>query len=615
LKQAGLAPNAIPFQCEIDELFASVAADDARTIRPRSVALAQRAEDICSDLSVLAACVAARGVVEPAIEGLMNLAKTVLNSCGAGVSSPRVAVATEAAKVALGELYAESADTCEDPCRQAFGVSRDDVSDANGIFSSSRLYGHYYGRYGELLARVYNVWSSFAETPPILENALTPAWTLVNAEQPLTMLRAAVFAREQVQSAFAAKPDDSGKILRAYKLRVDRSRANHAGAVRIQKALRSSETRSETAELTLDLYRRMVEGQFRPWAWTLLQLRGRAGSKLPELSSLRDQLVADGNRVLADAARVILTAARNAAAHEDFEWDEEIEKIRVGDATTSVAELEEAITQAYEFMCGCECAIVDCRASDRALFAAMNSEDPPHGFLARNLAVAVDLFGTNGLKVKTHAMDRGTFSVHLEDWPLKSVNPGLQALTVAAQVLPKAQRFQIRVGDSNIVAADIDRAPLQENWRVWMKARDRFSEMPLSAFLPANAAVRLAVEQPVQASRAITWMALNDVLHALADVAEKRNDRRGARRQWPQMQAHIELAHLALGLANEIIGETADDAKSAQEVLRKIAREIAKPKRQLVHVFMDGLVRDLQKRWGELGPVSILPTLDPAPLD
>ena len=614
LEHAGLARNANPLQHEMDELFFAVAADDAKGIRLKAVALAQRTEDICSDLSVLAACTAARGRMGAVIEELKKLAGIALNRC-ISASPPSMEGPATTIKSAIGQLYVESADTCSDPCQRAFGVSREDVVDVNGIFSSSRLYGHYYGRYGELLARVEEVWSSFTETPPILENVLTPTWMLVHTEQPLTMFRAAVFAREQIQRSFAASPSESGEVLRVYKMRIDRSRANHAGAVRTQKALWASETRAETAELTLDLYRRVVEGQFRPWAWTLLQLRGRAGSRMPELSSLRDLLIADGHRVLVDAARAILPAARNAAAHEDFVWDDELEKIQVGDATTSVSELEEATTHAYEFMCGCECAIVDCRASDGALLEAMNSEDPPHGLLARNLAVAIDLFGTNGLRVRAHTLDRGTFSVHLEDWALQSVNPGLQALTVASQVLPKVQRFQIRVGDSRVIAADVDRAPLQKNWHVWLTARRRFSEMPLCAFLPANAAVRLAVEQPIQASRAITWMALNDALHAFADVDDECDSPRGVKRKWPHLQARIELICLSLGVANEVIDEIGGDAAGAQELLRRIAREVAKPTRQIVLTYMASLIKDLERRWDELGPAPILPTLDTTPLN
>ncbi|MFB8271004.1 hypothetical protein ACFC96_30950 [Streptomyces sp. NPDC055955] len=610
LAHAGFSRHENPLQVEIDELATAVGSGDAKGVRLKSFTLVERAEDISSDLGVLAACVAAAGRVDSLLGELRRLAGAAISSCIGEMSSASLVDAEISLKLEIERLYVDVDGESDEPCRRAFGVDREDAVDANGIFSASRLYGLFYGRYGELLSRVEKIWSSFTDTPPILQNSLAPSWMLVHATQPLTLFRTFLFAREQIQNSFSASPVETAKVLREYKMRIDRSKANHAGAVRIQKALQSSETRAEKAELTLDLYRRLVEGQFRPWVWTLLQLRGRVGARMPELSSLRDLMIADGNRVFVDAAQAILPAARNAAAHEDFVWDDDLEKIHIGEATTSVSELEEAMTRAYEFMCGCECAIVDCRAADDALYAAMDSEDPPLGVPAQNLSMAVNLFGTNGLRVLMHTMDRGIFSVHVESWELDSINPGLQALTVASQLLPKAQRFQVRVGDSKIMAADVDRGPLEKNWRVWRSARVRFNEMPLSTFLPANAAVRLAVEQPMQASRAVAWMALDDALHAFEDVAEERDNSRGMRQKWPRLQAHIELICLALELANEVIGEIDGDAAASQVVLEKIAREVSKPTRQRVQTFLASLLRDMGRRWTELGPVAILPTLD-----
>ncbi|MGW1361442.1 hypothetical protein ACWCQP_28965 [Streptomyces chartreusis] len=516
--------------------------------------------------------------------------------------------------MAIEQLFSQSPHLCDDPCLEVFGLRREEVSEDNGIFSESQLYGRYYGRYGQLAAKVDEIWSALTDSPPSLMNGLMPAWVLMYATYPLTMYRAAVFAKEQIQRSFAADPVVSAAALRAYKLRIDKSKPNHAGVIRTQNAANASTTSAEKAELTLDLYRRVIEGQFRPWAWTLLQLRGRVGPRLPELNALREMLLADGHRVLEDAARAILPAARNAAAHEDFVWDEELEQIHVGDAVTSVTELEEAISRAYDFMCGCECAIVECRANDPDLVAAMASEDPPGGSLARNVAVAINLFGTNGLRVKSHTLDRGVFSVRVEEWDLQSVNPGLQALTAASQVLPKVHRFQVRVGSPAVLAADIDRSNLQKNWQVWLRARSWFTEMPLSTFLPANAAIRLAAESPTEAVRAVTWLALNDAMHAFADAAEVSHDPRRFKRLWPHLQARLELIAHSITVANEIVGMDDEAATDAQELLKKVALEVAKPIKEIVVSFIVGLGHMIERHWRELGPAPVLPTLDKTPL-
>ncbi|MGW3861093.1 hypothetical protein ACWEDZ_06360 [Streptomyces sp. NPDC005047] len=615
LEQAGITRQTNPLQQEITQLLEAVSGHDAKAIRTKSNFLAQRTRDICSDLGILAACaVASDGRIQNAVKTLRDLAHLALESIASETLSTELEEPTKLTLSATERLYSESPHLHDAPCLEVFGLSRSEVCEDSGVFSSSRLYGHYYGRYGELVAKVHGVWSAFTDVPPLLDDGLLPAWALMHTTYPLTMFRAALFAREQIEYSFAADPVSSARILRAYKLRIDRSKSNHAGIIRTQRAVHASTTSAEKAELTLDLYRRVIEGQFRPWAWTLLQLRGRTGARMPELNTLRDLLLADRHRVLADAAVAILPAARNAAAHEDFVWDEELEKIYIGEATTSVAELEDAISRAYDFMCGCECAIVECRAKDGDLVKAMNSEDPPGGLMARNLSVAVNLFGTNGLKVKSYALDRGIFSVHLEDWGLQAINPGLQALTVSAQVLSKAQRFQVLVGDSAVMATDIDRTDLQKNWHVWLRARSQFSEMPLSTFLPANAAARLAVETPIDAARAITWMALNDALHVFADVAEVRGDFKRLKRIWPHLQARLELIAYSVGVANEVVGVDEKDAMLAQELLKKLALEVAKPVQDVVQSFMAGLVRKAERYWRDLGPASIFPTLDQEPL-
>jgi hypothetical protein len=103
---------------------------------------------------------------------------------------------------------------------------------------------------------------------------------------------------------------------------------------------------TQRVRISPSIYRRVVESQLRPWAWTLPQLRGRRSLVTPELSNMRDMLVADGHPLLAELAVAILLAARNAAAHEDYAWDDAADALSVGNDFVTVSELEDATDRA-----------------------------------------------------------------------------------------------------------------------------------------------------------------------------------------------------------------------------------------------------------------------------
>lgn len=228
----------------------------------------------------------------------------------------------------------------DDPCQAAFGVPVDSLHDARGIFSRHRLLSEYYGRYPQLQWRVNSVLSVLTSSPPDLLDALAPAEALVLTDRPLIALRTAIRIKDLLLSKLDDDAEKLAQPLRALKLEVDRSATSHAGMVRVGEQLRSAETASDRAALTLDLYRRVIEGQLRPWSWALLQILGRRGMKAPEVSSLRDQLLSERSPLLRDAAEAILPVARNAAAHEDYMWDNNRKMLRVGDATVPITDLE-----------------------------------------------------------------------------------------------------------------------------------------------------------------------------------------------------------------------------------------------------------------------------------
>ncbi|MFJ2371256.1 hypothetical protein ACIOZL_00420 [Streptomyces sp. NPDC087769] len=613
IRQVGVNGRINPLDSEIAAIRVAVTMEDPVALRIAGLSLAERTLQLQSDLSALSAFRPARDLrIQRVVGRLRSLSLSVLDSAsGCNIDTE----ATEKQYIdAQEQLTSEAPDFCEDPCLAVFGIERSAVCNSDGTFSPSRLLGLFYGRYGVLQRSLDSIWSSFASKPPSIQGGLMQAWTLVNCSQPLTIMRAALFAHDQIKKSFAVDREAAAEILRVYKMRIDRSKANHSGIIRTQLALIESSSDAEKAELTLDLYRRVVEGQFRPWAWALLQLRGRSGSRMPELGTLGDQLRSDGHRVLQHAAGALLPSARNAAAHEDFVWDAALEQIQIGDEATTVRELEEAITRAYEFMAGCEVAIVACRAADESLVEAMDKEDPIGGLLTRNVAAAVEQFGTNGLSVRSHKLERGVFSVELDDLLPQQINPGFQALVVGAKVLTQASRFEIYLSGREAPAVNIARRPLDENWHVWMEARKNFFVMPPSTFLPVNAAVRLEVETCRDAARATAWFAINDALDALGYLTG--GDRKALRKAWKFVNARIGLTVCALEVASTVGGfQVVPEFNDWRRELSKIAKEISKPPRDIVGNYLGDLVRRLEGGWSELGSFPVMPTIDDTPLD
>ena len=382
----------------------------------------------------------------------------------------------------------------EDPCLAAFGVPLKSVLDAKGIFSGPRLLSAYYGRYYQLSLRINSILSVLTSSPPDLLDAIRPAQQLVRTDRPLVALRTAIRVKDLFTSKLAEDAEELARPLREMKLEVDRSAISHAGMIRVLGQLKHAETAVERAALTLDLYRRVVEGQLRPWAWVLLQIYGRSGVKAPELSSLREQLLSAGVPLLRDAAEAILPDPRNAAAHEDYLWDDDLKVLRIGDGTVSIDDLDAGISQSYAFMAGAECAWRCARTEFSELARLLDREDPQDGLRAINAIRGLDHFGTNGISVRNWLMDGDILTVLLDELPLTSINPCFQAVMWSSRHLTNVRRFIIKLPGQDRPVMELDRQPLDACFGVWREAVKNFSAMPTSVFLPANAWARLAVE-------------------------------------------------------------------------------------------------------------------------
>jgi hypothetical protein len=601
---------------EFDALLDPVNLTDTGGLRRTSTQMAERAADVLENLTCLAT------MSPPEATEAADLGNALLSAVFAafdhlsGRALPDDVQRSQAAMNAaldrlrsVSDTYAFPADTCE----AAFGVPYEQLLDGNGIFSPPRLLSSYYGRYDELARRLSSLLSAVTTDPPDLLNAVAPAEALVLTSHPLVALRTARRVRDLIEQQFATDPDRIAGILRKQKLAVDRSAASHAAMVRLLQQIEQADTAAERAHLKLDFYRRMVEGQLRPWAWSLLQIVGRSASRVPEVSSLHEQLVSEGTPLLLDAAAAILPEARNASAHEDYLWDEELEVLHVGEAIVNVEDLETAADLAYTFMAGAECAWRCSRTTLPELARLLDSEDPPSGLRAIRERAALEHFGTNGLNPQRWSHESRRLTVVLDELPHRSVDPCFQAAIWASRHLESVERVIVQVQNGSITAMDLPRSALDANFLVWNEARAMFNVMPGSTFLVTNAAARLAVESPAEAARAVTWLALNDVMHAYIDGAEGIAP---IRDRVVQLAARLQLAVVSLSTTALTLPETAVSSPlyRALDLLVPAASWAASAARGLSPGPSGQLQRQIERLYDDLPVVALLPTIDRNPM-
>jgi hypothetical protein len=599
---------------ELARLRQALAAGRAGEIRQAAGVLVDAAILLAGDLWCIAAMrPAGAGAASSLRAGVIGLVAAALDVGANEGSENDLPRRQETVRVAAARLLAIADGCSDDPCADAFGVPQTDLLDARGVVSPTRLLGTYYRRYGELEQRLHTLLSVVTNHPPDLLNALRPAQALVLTPRPLLAIRTAVRVRALLDEALEADAARLARPLRNLKLRVDRSAANHAGILRTARDLVRTDSDSEEAALTLDLYRKMAEGQLRPWAWTLLQIRGRLPGRPPELSALRDQLLADGHPLLRDAAVAILPVARNAAAHEDYLWDDEGQVLAVGETSVTLGELRDAIERAYLFMGSAECAWACTRAASPKLAALLDLGDAAGRLHAMDERRALSHFGTNGLLVRDWSHERGIFRVALDDLPFSRINPCFQGVMWASRHLGRTGRFQVTLPDHEQVAMDLSRWALDATFVVWQQARASFEAMPLSTFLPANAWVRLAVELPDQAALAAAWLGLNDAVQAYDEAHE---DSGSWKFRIAELALRLDLVEAALAATLAVLppaaGAPLEKALDLVVPAADWASSASKGGTPGPSAALEERIRTVH----DLGPVpSVLSTVDPRSLD
>lgn len=543
-------------------------AGDARSLRTAASGLAEEVASAALNLWCLAAFRPGTVAVQ-----LHEAVVEVGTSALGGVADPAgvdTSAWVEPIREAINLFSQSDPAVVDDPVEALFGIARDEVCDARGVFSPARVVAHFHGREETLTQIVDGLLSLVTLLPPNPIDGLRAAGALFLGPRPLLALRAAVQVRSLIAEVSDNDHEAAAAPLRDLKSRVDRSATNHASMLRIAEQLGKARTVAEEAALRLELYRKMAEGQLRPWAWTILRLRGRVLDRMPELASLREQLLADGSPLCREAARAILTPARNASAHEDFEWDEARGVLLVGDTDVAVDQIVEATERAYALMSGAECGWACARSESTLLGRMLDADRPPNTGKVTDLHGALARFGTNGLHVHDWTFDDGVLRVTVDDVPQRAIDPCFQAVLEASRRL-EPDRVVVEIREVADPIVDLSREVIGIAATVWEKAVALFRPLPLCTFLPANAANRLAVETPDAAASAIAWMALNDAAHAFNEAYEGL----GGARKIARLTARLELVASAIeatcmvlpAVATTPLSQAADLVSKATEAI------------------------------------------------
>jgi hypothetical protein len=398
--------------------------------------------------------------------------------------------------------------------QELLGLDVDDLLDDNGEYSPEVVLGAMHGLYPALLDLLLEIIQPLASNGLQLDRCLDAVHHFQLSDGPLR-LWAAQQAKKHIVAAYEKDPKRTALIMRELRNRTDNSAANRERLRRTRRSLAAAQTSTERAELTLERYRQMAEGQLRPWGWTLARLTGGYDdAKMPELGGIRERLVKADTAATRAVADVIRPIARNAAAHEDYQYDDRRHVLRVGSETATREELEDACIRIVALVSGFELGFGAARADTEGLRQAMDDGDPAPMAAELLRRRSIEFFSTNGLKPLRGERTGSTFTVTIESLEPQKINPMFQAVMWASRMQHDTDTFAVKLyGESNPIV-EVERAVLDKTFPLWWKCRHVFDQMPTGVFGGVNTAVRMKAETGPEAVRAAVWIGANDLVHA-----------------------------------------------------------------------------------------------------
>ncbi|GLY38405.1 hypothetical protein Amsp01_044290 [Amycolatopsis sp. NBRC 101858] len=491
---------------------------------------------------------------------------------------------------------------CSSPLARAFGVDSETIPSDAIRFSPGWVLSSYYMRISELLVVLIPHLSSLRLPPveDVLVGVSAVGW-IVGCEDPVSaycssdaFLKALYFpAADQTIRPVIRYLEKSEAELRQIQVRIDRS----------LEVVRKGDDEEAVHLALVDLYKRLVEGQFRRYGWILYCLREGSWSDPPMLTQLREKLVSRGGWLGSIAQRAIIRDIRNGEAHETLIWDGVAEKYQAEGVEVDVSVVTQAAVLVEAFVRGCEAAL--------ACYKVMGVEHdfgrPKMGDPGRlsSWQRAEALFGTNGLRLLDAKFNSKTARITCLELEEHQVNPCLQALVICCGLVPHVETFEVRVQSGSDAVITVSAEALRRTLEIWEVALRSLSGMPLSTFLPANFDSRMRSEGVSVASRSIAWIAVDDFLDALDGSAEL----------WRAEDFHLFMARIkVLLLAIESCIEYVPDRAGFR--LRLVRDAVIQVKESFESTFVpllattldneDAVVR-MRHWWNVWGPVERLP--------
>jgi hypothetical protein len=512
---AGVDDSLIAYTARRAEVYACsrvTGADIGRRLRPAALALAHAANDVCGRLELLAVQSPADGAAARAASDWRNVVVedvvAVLSATVHGADLPN-----QPNWPALPTVADDGADVL----MAAFGVPSAELVDATGAFSSTRLLAAYRMRLPALQHACDRILSLVGERPPMVFSGAGLARDVITSVSPFVTLAGARQIRRTFLDVFERDSERASNVLAASWNDVDREWSSFDRLADRLRRADSAETDRERCIALLEAYKHMAEGLTRRWTWSLLQLTGLEGDA-PTVGQLSEPAAARLGSIGARLERGLIVAARNAEAHEDFEFDEGAGVLRAGEAVLTEHELLEALKELdvlqRAWVVGRACALED--APDLPSAAQSRTTKASARF---RVEFASHRFGHAGQTVRSFRRNRQRVDIELDGLRAEACNPCFVALVQSAAVFPDVSRFVVRVRGRPQPIIDLPSSVLRENWPVFVLAAHLFPHsLPQSTFVPSLTWVRRACESLDEATRVAAWLVLNDAQHAVNDA-------------------------------------------------------------------------------------------------
>jgi hypothetical protein len=596
----------------------ATAGNDAATLRQTASSLAAETLEIAETACCLGVFSAAgSGPVTAFVHHLGDRTGALLDAVASADPPDDADAFTGPVAIARGPVIAPSDAFVSSAREAALGIDLSAVDRARGPFPAARVLSAFYGRPDELRNRtgaILRVFTDARGADAVDELRCVEAFMLRRSYVAVRVCRA---VQRLIKQAMREDAHRTGSVLVDLREKVDVSAENHLAT---NKMIRSTKGASERdiAVTTLEIYRRKLEGQLRPWAWTLLRLSGVNAPAMPPMATeLRDRLAASGDRFLEGIAGAIVVDARNAAAHEQYRWDHTTGTLDIGSRQIGAGELQSTIDWIDAFIGGAEVAWAISRWESPELVHAMDGDLPPAPSGVMAAMKALHRFGSNGLRVSSYEQDELTFLVVLDELPYDKTNPCFKAVLQASRLLPLVQAFKVAVDGHahhavEVTRADLDRTLIIMERTIQALKAGHLDLIPMTAFLPINLASRLTVEDPQTAARAMAWLAADDAVGAFRDAGELGTPRTAA-----ALASRREIAAMALEACQpQLPYEPAADLRHARDVI-VTAQRWAALTAQGSYLMIAGAPM-LDRMWAlydSLPTPSLLPTLDPRTMD